>query len=30
VVCVRSLEALSPAARSLVDHFCAGASPGPP
>jgi len=28
VVCVRSLEALSPAARSLVEHLCAGASPG--
>jgi DNA-binding transcriptional LysR family regulator len=30
VVCVRSLEALSPAARSLVEHLCAGASPDPP
>jgi DNA-binding transcriptional LysR family regulator len=27
VVCVRSLDALSPAARSLVDHLCAKASP---
>jgi DNA-binding transcriptional LysR family regulator len=26
VVCVRSLDALSPAARSLVDHLCAEAS----
>jgi DNA-binding transcriptional LysR family regulator len=26
VVCVRSLDALSPAARSLVDHLCAKAS----
>jgi DNA-binding transcriptional LysR family regulator len=30
VVCVRSPEALSSAARSLVEHLCAGASPDPP
>ena len=28
VVCVRSLDALSPAARSLVDHLCASAPAG--
>ena len=27
VVCVRALDALSPAARSLVDHLCGGGAP---